>query len=206
MSDQDYDKIWLQNTLNAVGIARAAEAIQQTGAALPCRVVSVSGSLVTVVFEITTAPWILPQITIPKLESQWIRTPTQVGDFGLTIPADVYISAISGQGGNTPDMTRPGNLAALGWLPVGSTAFPAVNINAAYVSGPEGAVIQTEDGSTVITANANGVTIVACGKTWTFNESGFTMSTGKVAETHIHSQGNDSHGDAEQNTSEPLSP
>lgn len=204
MSDQDYDKLWLQNTLNAVGIARAAEAIQQTGAALPCRVVAVSGSLVKVAFEVTTAPWVLPQITIPKLESRWIRTPTQVGDFGLTIPADAYISAISGQGGNTPDMTTPGNLAALGWLPVGSTAFPAVNINAAYVSGPEGAVIQTEDGSTVITANANGVTIVAGGKTWAFNGSGFTMSTGIVAETHIHAQGSDSAGDTEENTGVPI--
>ncbi len=204
--DHDADKLWLQQSLNQVAVARAADAIQKLGSALPCRVVEVTGSLVTVAFEVDSAPWVLPQITIPKLESQWIRTPTQIGDFGLTIPADAFLSNVSGGGGGLPGLQQPGNLGALAWLPVASSGFPGVNINAAYVAGPQGAVIGTSDGNTVITANEAGVTITAAGKTWTFGSAGFTMANAVVAETHIHDQGVDSHGDTEQPTGGPITP
>ena len=147
MSDQDYDKLWLAQSFNQTAIGRAAEAIQRTGRALPCRVTAISGSFVTVEFEVTTAPWVLPQITIPKAESQWIRMPTQVGDYGMTVPADAYLSGISGQGGGTPDLRQPGNLSALVWVPVAAKGFPSVNTNAAYVAGPQGVVLHTEDGA-----------------------------------------------------------
>lgn len=184
--DHDFDKLWLSQSLNQVGIARARDAIKQIGAGLPCRVVVVTGSLVTVAFEVDAAPWTLPQITIPKLESQWIRSPTQIGDYGLTVPANAFLTAISGQGGGMPGLQRPGNLGALAWLPVASKAFPAVNQNAAYVAGPVGAVVATADGATSITVSETGVVIVTAGKTWSFTAAGFTMATGLVAETHQH--------------------
>ena len=144
-------KLWVQGNLNKLAVNRARNEIQSTGRALPCSVVSVSGSLVTVKFELNSKPWTLPQITIPKAESQWIRTPIQKGDMGITIPADVLIGNVSGLGGGVPTMARPGNLSALVFLPVASKNFSAVNINAAYISGPQGAVIQDEAGTAIAT-------------------------------------------------------
>lgn len=186
MSDQDYDKLWLAQSFNQTAIGRASEAIQRTGRALPCRVTAVSGSFVTVEFEVTTAPWVLPQITIPKAESQWIRMPTQVGDYGMTVPADAYLSGISGQGGGTPDLRQPGNLSALVWVPVAGKGFPSVNTNAAYVAGPQGVVLQTEDGSAVLTINASGITMTFGSKSVVLNASGLTID-GLLFDTHYHS-------------------
>lgn len=184
MSDYS-DQLWLQGTVNRVAIGRVAEAIGRLGKALPCRVTAVSGSIVTVAFEVTS-PWTLPPVTIPKAEGPWIRSPTQVGDLGLTVPADVYLGGVSGLGGGVADMTRRAPLAALVWVPVANVAFPAVNINAAFVSGPAGAVIQTQDGTAKITVAETGITIAFGSKTWTFNAAGMTWSDGYVAETHYH--------------------
>ncbi|EJH9638887.1 hypothetical protein NGB03_003057, partial [Listeria monocytogenes] len=48
----NYAKLPLQRSLNRVAIARAAQAIEDTGNALPCRVTKVSGAIVTVEFEL----------------------------------------------------------------------------------------------------------------------------------------------------------
>ena len=69
----NYLKNWLQKTQNQQAINRALQIMQTKGYALPCRVVSVSGSIVTVAFEIQDDTLTLPQVTIPKAESQWIR-------------------------------------------------------------------------------------------------------------------------------------
>jgi hypothetical protein len=154
MSDNS-ERLWLQQTINKAAIIRASEAIERLGAALPCKVVAVSGSIVTVSFEVNSI-WTLPNITIPKAEGQWIRSPTQIGDLGLTMPASVYLGGISGLGGGTASAASPGNLEALVWVPVASTAFPtslggmALNINQAQVYGPAGAVVQTQDGTSVV--------------------------------------------------------
>lgn len=182
----NYTVTWLQSSLNRHAIGVAQDQIQATGRALPCQVVAVSGSIVTVSFEIASSIVQLQNITIPKAEGPWLRSPTQIGDYGITVPADAYLGAISGMGGGVATLTPRGNLSALVWVPVASTAFSAVNTNAAYVSGPDGAVIQTEDGSAVLTVNTSGITMTFGGKTVTLNSSGF-MIDGILFETHEHS-------------------
>src|SRR6185437_12230915 len=76
-------------------------------------------------FEVTSSIT-LPNITIPKAESNWIRMPTQVGDKGWTVPADAYLGAISGLGGGTPTLSRPHNLAALVFVPVSNKNDPPI--------------------------------------------------------------------------------
>ena len=134
MSD-NAEKLWLQDSLNRTAINRAADAIARLGKALPCRVTAVSGSIVTVEFEVSSQ-WTLPAVTIPKAEGPWIRSPTQVGDYGLTVPADAYLGGISGLGGGVANMVPRGNLTALAWVPVAATCFPAVDINSGYRFGP----------------------------------------------------------------------
>src|ERR1700730_3807475 len=139
----NFAKLWLQKAQNQLAINRASQEIQKQGRALPCRVTAVTGSIVTVEFEMDTSPWTLPPITIPKAESPWIRMPTQVGDTGLTMPADVYLGGISGLGGGTGSFTRRGNLSALVFVPVSNGDSPPDDPNAAQVCGPNGARIRT---------------------------------------------------------------
>jgi len=148
-----------QDSSNRTNIRRASEAIAQLGRALPSRVTAVSGSIVTVEFEVNATPWNLPPVTIPKAESQWIRAPTQVGDYGLTVPADVYLGGISGLGGGTADMSRRSPLTALVWVPVAAKAFPSVNTNAACIYGPDGAVIRDSGSNSVITVLPSSITL-----------------------------------------------
>ena len=108
--------------------------------------------------------------------------PTQVGDLGVTMPADVYLGGISGLGGGTADFTQRGNLTALVFVPVSSAGSPPIDQNAAQVQGPNGAIIQTTEGtaSSVVT-NQAGTTITFGSNTLTLNASGLTVTIGGVS-------------------------
>ena len=198
----NYEKLWLQDSFNAIAIARAATLIENTGRALPCRVTAVNGSIVKVAFEVNSDPITLPQISIPKAESPWVRMPTQVGDFGVTMPASAYLGGISGLGGGVATLDPPGNLAALVFVPVSNINSPPSNPNAAIVQGPQGAIIKTTTGTsssvvvdtlgtiitfgtTTFTINNSEVSFTAGGKTVTLNSTGLTID-GILFDTHIH--------------------
>ncbi|MHB8914731.1 MAG: hypothetical protein ACYC4K_02840 [Thiobacillus sp.] len=174
----NFSKLWAQKRINQASIQRAQEAIHATGRALPCVVTAVSGSIVTVAFQVAQSNYTLPRITIPKAESNWIRNPTQVGDTGITVPADVYIGIISGLGSGLPNINvRPANLSALVFMPVSNKASPPQDQNAAQIQGPNGAIIQTTTGtaSSVVT-NQNGTTVTFGGASIVVNASGISMS------------------------------
>jgi len=176
----DHAKLWLQSNLNQLAINRATEVMAQRGASLPCHVTAVSGSIVTVAFDVDSAPWTLPEITIPKAESPWYRQPTQIGDTGITIAADVYHGIISGMGGELPKIgVVPGNFSALIFLPVSNKNTPPSDQDAAIVSGPNGAVLETTVGtvSSVVT-NQTGTTITFGGVTLVVNATGITGTIG----------------------------
>lgn len=157
---ENYAKLWVQRSANQTAINRTQQAIENLGRALPCRVVKVSGSIVTVAFEVNSAPYTLPNITIPKAESPWIRMPTQVGDKGVTMPADAYLGGVSGLGGGVATLTRPGNLSALVFVPISNAGSGPVDPNAAQVQGPNGAIMQTTSGTTSkVVTNTSGTTV-----------------------------------------------
>jgi len=164
MSD-DFSKLWIQQNLNQNAIRRASEAIQRTGRALPCKVTAVSGSIVTVEFEVDSTPWTLPQITIPKAESPYFRMPTQIGDLGITIPCDVYLGGISGLGGGTANMNPAANLSALMFMPVSNKNSPPIDPNAAQIEGPNGVIAQTSDGANSVKVSSAGVALTGSGGT-----------------------------------------
>ncbi|SDH09203.1 hypothetical protein SAMN05216466_10769 [Paraburkholderia phenazinium] len=175
----NFAKLWLQKNQNQLAINRAAQEIQKQGRALPCRVTQVIGAVVTVEFEMDTAPWTLPPITIPKAESNWVRMPTQVGDFGYTAPADVYLGGISGLGKGIASFLRRGNLSNLVFTPVSNANSPPIDPNAAQVQGPNGAIIRTTTGPTSsIVTNSSGTTITFETTTLVINASGITLTVG----------------------------
>lgn len=175
----NYAKLWVQKNANQLAINRAQQAIQNTGRALPCRVVSVDGAIVTVAFEVNAAPLTLPNITIPKAESNWIRMPTQVGDKGVTMPADAYLGGVSGLGGGVANLTRPGNLSALVFVPVSNAGSGPVDPDAAQVQGPNGVIAQTTEGITSsAVVNQQGVTLTYGTTSLVLDATGITMTFG----------------------------
>jgi len=150
-------KIFVQRRLNETAINRASEIIQQTGRALPCKVTKVNGNLITVSFNVQSDPWTLSPITIPKLESEWLQSPTQVGDTGITIAADAYLDNISGQSSAVPDLTKPLNLSALAFIPIKSVSIPVSDPNAAVIQGPNGAIIKTKNGDAEVKVSETGI-------------------------------------------------
>jgi hypothetical protein len=183
----NFSKLPVQKNLNQAAINRVQEAIQSLGKSLPCKVVAVdaTGCLVTVAFEVNTAPWTLPQIIIPKAEGKWGQSPTQIGDTGVTMPADTIISNITGVSSSLPNINvKPANLASLIFVPVSNKNFPSPNPNAYCLSGPEGVLLQTEDGQTQLIVNASGIQLVVGGV------SVFSVgSAGATAEGDINVKG-----------------
>jgi len=174
---ENYAKLWVQKSANQLAINRAQQAILNTGRALPCRVVSVNGSVVTVAFEVNSTPFTLPNITIPKAESNWLREPTQAGDFGMTMPSDAYLGGVSGLGGGVATMARPGNLSALVFVPVSNKNSPPIDQNAAQVQGPNGVIIKTTVGTTSeIVTNTSGTTITFGTTSLVINATGITFT------------------------------
>lgn len=174
---ENYAKLWFQQKANQLAINRIQQAIENQGYALPCHVVKVTGAVVTVAFDVQNSPQSLPNITIPKAESPWIRMPTQVGDKGVTMPADVYLGGVSGIGGGTATMTRRGNLSTLVFVPVSNANSAPVDQNAAQVQGPNGAIIRTTTGTTSqIVTNESGTTITFGTTSLTINAAGITMT------------------------------
>lgn len=186
----NYGKLSVQKSANRVAINRAKQAIQNTGQALPCRVTGVSGSIVTVAFEVKSAPWTLPPVTIPKAESNWIRMPTQMGDFGMVMPADAYLGGVSGLGGGTASMTRPGNLSALVFVPVSNKNSPPIDQNAAQVQGPNGAIIRTTAGTTSqIVTDTSGTTVTFGTNTVVVNEAEIALNFGTTVSLVLNAAG-----------------
>jgi hypothetical protein len=156
----NFDVLWIQQNLNKHATAKAVEAIQQTGRALPCSVTAVNGSLVTVKIEATAPCYTLagepstvsfPPLTLPKAESQWLRAPVQVGDVGMVVPADTFLGGISGQGSGTANLaTEYGNLTTLVWIPVAAVSFGVTpDANKAWVNGPNGSVVSDTEQTVV---------------------------------------------------------
>ncbi len=138
-------------SLNNAAMQRAADAMQQVGKALPCEVVSRQGQLVTVKF-LVQGPFTIPNVTIPVASSKYDWVPLQVGDRGLAVPSDVYLGGVSGQGGGTARFPARANLSTLQFIPAASTDFmpPGGDTDMRVVQGPNGVLVQTVDGKTVI--------------------------------------------------------
>lgn len=175
----------LAATLPAAVRRQIGDVLQLTGYALPCYVKAVAGAIVTVAFDIVTDRT-LPDVTIPILESRYVRLPIQVNDTGVVVPADAYLGGVSGMGGGTASLLQPGNLSALAFLPIGNKNWPEVDSNATNITGPNGAVIKADTGSANFTLTPDGISMSAGGHTVVINSSGVTID-GKVFLGHEHS-------------------
>lgn len=160
----------------------AASTLQQTGRALPCTVVSKTGSIVTVQFDVDS-PFTLPHVTMPLFGPEYIRYPIQVGDRGMTIAADARVVGVSGLSTSTSTLGTPTNLACLAFLPLGNTQWFGVDPNALVMYGPNGVVLQDTGGNSTFVLTPTSVAIhtpqsftVTCGNTtFTLTPTGYSL-------------------------------
>jgi len=153
-----------------------ANALQQIPQTLPVSVVSVQGAFVTVKFELKSQIT-FPLIKVPQAISRYARPPTQIGDKGLVMPADVYLGGVTGLGGGTASYgQREGNLSTLVFVPLSNTSFPSVDANAYNITGPNGAVIKDDSGNSVITLTPNSITLACGSNSITINSSGISLT------------------------------
>lgn len=148
----------LTRTLNRLAQKHALDAIALTGKSLPCTVAAVSGSIVTVNFEVTSV-YTLPQVTMPLFGPEYIRYPIQKGDKGYAMAADAYLGGMSGLGGGAADLSLPANLSALVFMPIGNKIWSEVDPNAVTIYGPNGVVARDTQSATVCTLTPTGWTL-----------------------------------------------
>lgn len=206
MNRGNYSKTPLGQSLNRIATQVTATAVQQFGKALPCSVVKVVGQIVTVNFEIQAPGLTLPgRVVMPIATSRYDWVPVQVGDTGVTMPADAYLGGISGLGGGVADLTPRANLAALVFVPVAKASWTVPDAGQRVVQGPAGALIRDTGAAAVFDLTTTGITLSFDGHSIVINSVGITLD-GILWDTHFHAQEPDSHGDSEQPTGPPMGP
>lgn len=201
MSGSNAQKTPFGQSMNTFARKKAIDQIVQLGRSLPCSVVKVMGSVVTVNFEIQATGVTIPNVTIPIIGSEYIRLPIQPGCKGLTIAADAYLGGMSGLGGGVAGLTPPTNLTALAFVPIGNTGFQAEDGHKLTLYGEPGVLVKTKtntasvevaassvalsSNSTVTASASDSITLSAGGRSIVINSSGITID-GILWETHVH--------------------
>jgi hypothetical protein len=182
-------------TLPLFAKGASLDQIARQGLCLPGHVVSVSGAIVTISFDVNGLT--LGQVTMPLASPTYIMLPIQAGDKGVAVPASFYLGGVSGIGGGTANDVQRGNMATLWWEPIGSTSFTTPDPNSVVIRGPNGVILQDISGGTVATLTPTGLTITSASGTLTFTAGGHTVVIdssgitldGILFSTHTHLPG-----------------
>ena len=185
MSDLN-QKVPLAQSLNTLAIHTANDTVGRMGQSLPCTVVAINNGFVTVNFEVNSY-FTLPQIEVPIAMSQYVRLPIQVGDIGFCVAADALLGGLTGLGSGVPDLTPPGSLSALVFVPISKMSWQMVNENQLVMYGPNAVVIRDINNTVSITVNASGVSIIGnVTVQGTITASGDVVGGGISLENHVH--------------------
>lgn len=184
----------IARALNQFAQKKIQDALQITGKALPCSVVEVSGSIVTVKFEVSTKDFTLPKVTVPIAGSEYARAPIQKGCKGVVYPADVNLGGVTGLGGGVATLAVPANLSALVFFPLGNKTWDAPESPNKYeIWGPDGVIVRsankkarldvTEDSSVVKYGDNASVTLSDTSLVLAFGTNNITID---VAGIHLN--------------------
>lgn len=165
-------KLQLGKSLNQWATRRITDAVNLLGYALPCSVVSVDYPIMTLKFEVSAAPFALPQVQVSMFGPEYIRYPIQPGCTGVVFPVRTYIGHITGLGPSSPpSLAVPGNLSALVFFPIGNMNWSAsIDPNAVDIYGPDGSILRNTANTSKVQVNNSGTTItVPIGAALTIN-------------------------------------
>lgn len=169
-------KTALASSLNRFAARKIADFSQIAGKALPCSIVSVDGSIVTVKFELESTPFTLPNVTVPVAYPEYIRVPFQVGDKGVVASADLVLGGINGLGSGVAARSLAANLSALYFIPIGNKNWAApIDPNKLEIYGKQGVVILNALGGQIkITLTGTDITLEVSGKKLVINNTTMT--------------------------------
>ena len=138
--DGNSQKTPLAQSLQKLGRAKAADAVEALGKGLPCTVASVQGpGIVTVNFAVATMPAPLAQMMVPVLKPPYVDYPIQVGDVGIVISVDLRTGGLSGLGTGVPNLQDTvANLSALHFIWIGKTSEEFIDPAAVVLREPTG--------------------------------------------------------------------
>jgi hypothetical protein len=175
------------------------------GLQLPCRVTAITGSIVTVNFEIDTGgEFTFPPVTCAIAESSYVQLPVQVGDYGICIAANTRLGGINGLGQGLAPLTNPLNLGGLVFVPISNANWSAVDPNAVNINAPNGVVLRDTNNNCTVTLVPSGVTVAIEGIELIVNAGGVTingnlMVNGSISGTGGFHVSNNSGGGAAMN-------
>ena len=150
---------------------------QAFGFQLPCRVIEVNGSIVTVNFEIDTGgEFTFPPVTCPIAQSTYIRLPVQVGDFGMCISATARLGGVTGLGQGLAPLGLPFNLGALVYVPIGNVNWSSVDPNAVNINAPNGVVLRDTENNCTVTLTPSGVNVSIGSTSLIVDSTGVTVN------------------------------
>lgn len=173
-----YLKTPLYDSLNRFASQKADDAISITGRELPCHVVSRTGQVVTIAFDVT-GPFTLPQVTMPVLTSTSDWLPIQAGTKGTAVPADAYLGGVSGLGGGTADLSQRANLATHYFVPVSNVSWapPGGDTDKRALVGKNGVYAADAQGKATLTLDVNnGFNLSFGGGVLTMGTAGISLS------------------------------
>jgi hypothetical protein len=177
----------LARTLNQFAERKVIGAISLLGRALPAKVTAVSGSIVTVAFQVNAAPYTLPSVTVPLAGPEYSRPPTQRGDLGVVFPADAYLGGVSGLGGGVADLKMRANLSSLVFFPIGNKGWgESDDPNSFVIWGPDGVILRTGNKSVTLTLSSSGIAIKGDLTVTGEITAGFGGADSVRVQTHTH--------------------
>lgn len=139
-----------------------------------------SGTIVKIKFEIETDKFTFPPVQCAVGGFEYIRYPIQVGCFGFTVPADIYLGGVTGLGGGVADLTPVANLGALVFVPLGNkNNDPTDDPQALVAYGPNGVILRDSEKRCIFTLTPNGIQITLDGvPLMTFSSDGIALTFG----------------------------
>lgn len=182
------------------GIKRTAQQASSrqyelAGRCMPASVVSVSGSIVTVKFELKT-DFNLMHLAVPVLGSEYIRLPIQEGCKGFVVSSDYYLGAMSGLGPGVATMRLTGNMSNLVFIPIGNKNWATVDGNKLVLYGVDGVTITDKQGGTSsVTITSDSVSMKTSDASVVCSGSGVDITgtltiNGQAYMSHTHTNGN----------------
>lgn len=192
----DAQKIpFIKSLMDTVHTANA-DAGWVRGRALPCHVVKVEGQIVTVQFDLLPTDIQLPQIRIPIATFPYIWIPVQVGDKGVTVPADVSLRGQTGLGTGLANLSLPPSLSALYFMPLANATWVNDEFDKLMLYGPDGSVLTTVTREASVSVTDKAITLKIGGQVLELTSSGLKHNGVNIGATHTHEvKGVESGGD-----------
>lgn len=156
-------KLPIYSSLIETARKASTRAVHMDGRSMPATVVSVSGSIATVNFELES-DFTIPQIAVPIFGAEYIRQPIQKGCKGVVIASDYYLGAMSGLGPGRATLPKRGNLSNLVFFPIGNSGWEGVDPDTLTMYGVSGVkILDKLDGSSYVEVEEGAITLESAG-------------------------------------------